>query len=269
MKTLRLIIGVVLLSILLWSLWLVSRLELEVSGRPTLSTSEFHPGIMQATLQILVYPNEAGRRERGIGTLVSFAGEDLVVTHNHWDFLGDLSKVEILDAKDNYLVGISASEFKSLVRYRDRGTLIFAAPDRLQASPAGLGNLEELRVGDVVTVVHQASENDDPLDLLLAEVRAIDDFNGLPVVQFVPVDGQEIKPGDSGGGVWTKGRFIGNTWGMYFQKDKWFLPGSQEIQISNVAQMPVYFLELMRTTQSSYQLEEQGGNPTDLKKDLP
>lgn len=269
MKTLRLILGVLLLSILLWSLWLAGKLELEVSGRPTLSTSEFHPGIMQATLQILVYPNEGGRRERGIGTLVSFAGEDLVVTHNHWDFLGDLRKVEILDAKDNLLMAISALEFKNLIRYGDRGTLIFSAPDGLQASPARLGNLEERRVGDVITVVHQASDNDDPLELLRAEVRAIDDFNGLPVIRFIPLDGREIKPGDSGGGVWLAGRFIGNTWGMYFQEDKWFLPRSQEMQITNVAQLPFYFLELMRTTQSSYQSEEQGENLTDLKKDRP
>lgn len=268
MRAFRLIPGVILFSILFWNLLPGGKL-LNVNGKAQLSANNFHRRILQATLQILVYPYEGETRERGIGTLISLAGEDLVLTHNHWDFLRDLRKVEILDAKGDLLVEIDATAFKDLVRYSDRGTLIFTAPVGLRAVAANLGRLQDLRAGDIITVVHQASHSVVPLDLLQAEVRTIDDYNGLPVVRFVPLDGQEIKPGDSGGGVWFEGQLIGNTWGMYFQKDKWFLPGSQEIQFSNVAQLPMYFLELFDASQTSLQTEEEPGSMTEVKIDLP
>lgn len=269
MKTFRLILGVTLFSISFWSSLPEGNLISDVSGKVQTSTDNFHLAILQASMQILVHSKEGDSRERGIGTLISYAEEDLILTHNHWDFFGDLGKVEILDAKDNLLAEIKAKDLKDLVRYSDRGTLIFAAPPGILASPATLGSPQELSVGDIITVVHQATDSDVPLDQLPAEIRAIDDYNGLPVFRFVPVDGQIIKPGDSGGGVWHEGQLIGNIWGIYFQKDKWFIPGSQEVQISNVAQLPIHFLELMQASQSLFPREEESESLNHLKNDRP
>lgn len=268
-KRFGLILGVILFSNLFWDLLPVGDSMTKVSGKTQTSANNFDQAILQSSLQILVYPEDGVTRERGIGTLISMASQDLIVTHNHWDLLGELGKVEILDAKDNLLVEISAMDFKVLVRYSDRGNLIFAAPPGLQASLASLGNPQDLRVGDVITVVHQASGSQAPLDLMPAEIRAIEHYNGLPIFRFVSVDGQEIKPGDSGGGVWYEGQLIGNTWGMYFQEDNWFVPGSGEVQISNVAQLPIHFLELVQASRPSFQVEEDSRRLDHLKRDLP
>lgn len=47
---------------------------------------------------------------------------------------------------------------------------------------------------------------------MAAEVLAIESHNNIPLLSLRSLHGQTIEPGDSGGGVWLDGRFVGNLW---------------------------------------------------------
>ncbi|MEM7802020.1 MAG: hypothetical protein AAF633_22690, partial [Chloroflexota bacterium] len=72
-------------------------------------------------------------RNEGLGTVVSYADERLIVTHNHWAVLesGTPDIIRFFDAYGQPLLELSGNEFMSLVRYTDSGTMIFKAPNGL------------------------------------------------------------------------------------------------------------------------------------------
>jgi hypothetical protein len=94
----------------------------------------------------------------GIGTLVEYQGETFLVTHNHWgDMLQDQNLIELRDGDNRMIKPIYASEFKSLVVYRDAGTLVLRAPAGLAGvlTPASLDNGPQLKPGDTVQVAQR------------------------------------------------------------------------------------------------------------------
>jgi hypothetical protein len=233
------------------------------------SSGSFDQRILKSTLQILVYPQEGELRERGFGTLVTLAGEPMVLTHDHWDYLHELDKVQILNSDNKLVVELSMSEFTDLIRYRDRGTLIFAAPDLPGLVPARISQTHHLSVGDRIMVVHRDSSGQKRPSFLSAQVHSIDTYNGLPVIRFSSPDEEMIRQGDSGGGVWYQGQLVANTWGMYVQEQAGFLSAGQTTQTSIAALVPGNYLDLIAQNQETSRLATQSPMPDDLGKIAP
>jgi hypothetical protein len=233
------------------------------------SSAEIDPRILESTLQILVYPQEGELRERGFGTLITLADEPMILTHDHWDYLHELDKVQILNSGNKLLVELSTSEFTNLIRYRDRGTLIFEAPDLPGLVPARISQTHHLSVGDRITVVHRDSSGQKRPSFLSAQVHSVDTYNGLPVIRFSSPDEEMIRQGDSGGGVWYQGQLVANTWGMYVQEQAGFLSAGQTTQTSIAALVPGNYLDLIAQNQETSQPGAQSAIPDNLEKMAP
>ncbi len=192
--------------------------------------------ILEATIYLVAYPkrgsaasNNRGsppqtsgvkgtliERARGIGSVVTYRGHVLIVTHDHWRWrAAELDRIELRDAQDNLLLALKAEAFERLIRYRDGGTLILEAPGLLFSSgvtPAGLDHAATLAPGRTVYVAHRRQADRRPIDLQPMTVDSIDDDDGRPVLYLRGSGGQALAGGDSGGGVWVDGRLAGNIW---------------------------------------------------------
>jgi hypothetical protein len=72
-------------------------------------------------------------------------------------------------------------------------------------------DLLQLKAGDVVTVAqHEGLEQ--KVVLVEAEVDAVTTYRGVPVYRLKDLEGKPAQKGDSGGGIWHKGKFVGNLW---------------------------------------------------------
>jgi len=188
------------------------------ASHPISGIDHYGQEILDATIQIsivisIIDETSSVNKIRGIGlgSLVNHKGQTLLVTHNHWgEFLQDAAEVEISDASHRMLRKISGSEFISLVRYQDAGTLIIEAPDGLWRHPSARDS--QIQVGDAVLVAYRQTAGGDQVTLLESVVDSIITVQGLPVYKLVSRDGHPIRNGDSGGGVWHKGELVGNMW---------------------------------------------------------
>ena len=147
--------------------------------------------ILQATIQIALYEFDEGagveKGGRGLGTLVRQHNQTLIVTHDHWTHLNaNLREAEFRNARGDLLLAVSGSAFLGMIRYRDGGTMVLAAPAELAAlapvavAPAGTRN------GDIAWVTRRN--------------------------RLRGADGAVVIPGDSGGGIWFNGQLQGNLW---------------------------------------------------------
>ena len=194
--------------------------------------------ILQATVQItmieiqwheqtVVYRDESQQTlalrstrhmDKGIGTLLSYRDETLLISHNHWSQLTSMSVPDLVqfhDADGRFLVEMPGVTFSRLILFRAGGTLIMRAPPALTAqlpNAAAVGHVASLIPGDIVFVAHRQANQNDKVVLMAAEVLAIESRNKMPLLSLRSLNGQAIEPGDSGGGVWVDGRFIGNLW---------------------------------------------------------
>jgi hypothetical protein len=103
--------------------------------------------IMEATIQIFMYPSESiealgvdqqnlslnealsktnieYRYELGLGTLVSHNGGIILITHDHWGLLDRIGVVQFRNAAGDPLLELDGLTFKNLIRYQDGGTMI-------------------------------------------------------------------------------------------------------------------------------------------------
>ena len=194
----------------------------KLAGSDQANSIEEHEQIWNATLQIkmeIPHPDKdrggAVLRAKGLGSLVQCGGETLLVTHNHWgEFLQDTAAIEFRDGGNQLLKVISGFEFKKLVRYQDAGTLVLQAPDgiALQAATACVGNANGLQPGEVVFLAYRQTPDLKNVALLKATVEEVFTFQGLPAYTLRSLNGEPIKCGDSGGGVWHEGQLVGNLW---------------------------------------------------------
>lgn len=242
MKTLCTVLGSILFGLFLWNSFLRPHTKEATATQLNASWGEFHQKIADATMQILIYPQSGELHERGLGSLVQISRETMILTHAHWDYLADIAKALIVNSENQLLVELSGSEFQNLIRYRDRGTLILSAPAELQGRSAELGDGMDLQVGFLVDIVQRNSVERYQVDVVRAKVISLDSYNGLPVIRYRIIDGEEIRPGDSGGGLWYRGELMGNTWGMYVDESRRLLAGGEIIQTSIAAQFPFNFL---------------------------
>ena len=192
--------------------------------------------ILAATLQIIAFPaqqpDDNGQTvyERGLASLIQVESEILLVSHDHWNFLADIARVQFLDADSSLLAEISGDEFRSLIRYHDQGSLLLDTPAELDPAylallasrsgqptahpilPGRLADLQTLQVGQIVSIAYRVGENRSQVGTKQAAVVELFEVEGLPAFRLQSLDGSVIMPGDSGGGIWLDGQLVGNMW---------------------------------------------------------
>lgn len=182
---------------------------------------------------------------QGLGTLVRWQGEKVIVTHNHWgEMLQAAEYVTIHDAHGMRLLKVALNEFTSLVRYSDPGTLVLDVPAGLPAEAANLGEDAPVVSGDILNVVRQDPHNPNQLIVAQARMLRIKDYKGQPVYKLAILDNTVIIPGDSGGGNWLNGKLVGNTWASYIDTLK--LPNAPETSL--VAPLPLGYFQSEETS---------------------
>ena len=195
-------------------------------------TAEQEALILASTIQIAMFesPQPGGniRGERGLGTLVAYGEEPLIVTHDHWlHLMSTLDTVELRSATGQLLVTLSAQEFRALIVYRDGGVLVFLPPLGLDVRvPATLGM--PTGEGSTVWVVRRApATNRTSVEVIPATVMAVESAGRSAKLWLRSQDGSTIIPGDSGGGVWVEGKLVANLWAFgvkttHFFWNNWF-----------------------------------------------
>ena len=202
-----------------------SYVTVRAGSPPAGPDDETERAIRRSTLQIALYEFDNGRGVevggRGLATLVRRDGQRLIVTHDHWTHLNaNLREVELRDAQGNLLLTLPAATFRALIRHRDGGTLVMAAPPELANVPAATiadtSATESVRAGNVVWVVRRAAGPDGPdtagIDVVGAHVERAETANARPRLWLRGADDAAVLPGDSGGGVWLGTQLIGATW---------------------------------------------------------
>jgi hypothetical protein len=153
----------------------------------------------------------AFKSKDGLGTMVNMNGETVIVTHDHWTFQDKLKMARFYDAGGVLLEEMDSDEFHQLIRYRDGGTMILALPTQLEA-PAVIGNARIVQPEDVVLIAYKTPKSS-RLDVLEMRVTNVYKHHGRNVFALVSPDGEVVNHGNSGGGVWYRGKLVGNMWG--------------------------------------------------------
>jgi hypothetical protein len=150
----------------------------------------------------------------GVGSLIEYQGEILLVTHNHWRTLQDATLVKFYDA-DNHLVKVIIQQrFVESIVYADAGTLILRPPQEVidQLAPVSVQEIPRVAAGETVDIVYRENPSREKVALKQAVVDEITIYENEPVYKLRSLDGEPIQPGDSGGGIWHDGCLVGNNW---------------------------------------------------------
>lgn len=150
----------------------------------------------------------------GVGSLIQYQGETLLVTHNHWRTLQDATLVKFFDADNNLLKVIIKQRFIESIIYADAGTLIIRPPQEVidPLVPVSVQEIPQVAAGETVEIVYRENPNRETAAIKLAVVESIATYQDEPVYKLRSLDGQSIQPGDSGGGIWHDGCLVGNNW---------------------------------------------------------
>jgi hypothetical protein len=130
--------------------------------------------------------------------------------------LQDTNILELHDAANHKIRSISGFEFKNLIVYQDPGTLVLRAPYGLTdaLTPVDVDHQPQLRPGDIVQVAHRGGSNRDNVEILDAVLEEITVSGVTPLYKLRFPDGPLLSHGDSGGGIWSGGILVGNTWSI-------------------------------------------------------
>jgi hypothetical protein len=151
----------------------------------------------------------------GIGSLIEYHGEILLVTHNHWHkVLEDTSLVKFYDADNHLLKTIIGTQWRDLIVHADPGTLVLRPPQELldPLDPVSLQAVPQVTSGEMVEIVYRENPSRETAGILEAVVEEVTIYKDQPVYKLRTLDGQAIQPGDSGGGIWYQGCLVGNNW---------------------------------------------------------
>ena len=181
----------------------------------------------------------------GLGTLAHQDGELVIVTHDHWPLLtADLRRVEFHNVEHELLLQLNGEQFIQLVRYRDGGTMVLTAPDKvvghLTAVPLGRGN--SAAIGDTVILAYRQPDGGE-VGAAVMLVQKESAYKGQPVYRLVSLNGEVVSEGNSGGGVIFGGQLIGNMWGTILTEEVSIMTGRgtgspQQTSFSVVSQLP-------------------------------
>jgi len=189
----------------------------EAAAPPALDPAR-NQRILQATIQIALYEYDEGQGievgGRGLGTLVRHNGQTLIVTHDHWTHLNtNLREAEFRNARGDLLLTVPANTLLNLIRYRDGGTMILAAPAELAAMAPVALDPAVASAGQVAWVARRARhDGGNSVEVVAAHVETVEAEAGLPRLRLRGAGGAVVIPGDSGGGIWYDGQLQGNLW---------------------------------------------------------
>ena len=162
----------------------------------------------------------------GMGSLIRRHDEILLVTHNHWGkLLQDVSIIEFRNADDQLIIPILGYEFMEWVISQDPGTLVLRLPKEFidyidPSAPISMDAIPLIAAGENVDVVYRQGSTQEKVSIFQAVVEEIVIHKGFPAIQLRSLDGQPIKQGDSGGGIWYKGALVGNNWFTMIEKSE-------------------------------------------------
>lgn len=143
----------------------------------------------------------------GLGTVVQTGSGKYLVTHDHYAQLdAGRATVIITDylGKETLLDIIA---FRGSIRYRNNGVLILDAPPGLPEGVA-TGDGEQVPPGATVQVVYRQAETG-TLSVVPAVVETWIDYQGIPSYQVRNLNGEIVRKGNSGGGVFYEGKLVG------------------------------------------------------------
>jgi hypothetical protein len=163
----------------------------------------------------------------GLGTLVADWNGTYIVTHDHWSLLDrESGLVQLGNASGEQVLEIELATLKNLIRYRDGGTLVFDAPAELASTdnltPAMISTTgsQELEYGDPFLLAHRQRDGRGGVSIMKVSLERTGYKLGQPTIRLQTPDGQSIIGGDSGGGVWLKGKLVGNMWTTIMMENK-------------------------------------------------
>lgn len=157
----------------------------------------------------------------GLGTMAIQGEKMFLVTHDHWPLLtADLQRVEFHNANHEPLLQLEGEQFIQLIRYRDGGTIVLAAPDQLvgRLTAVPLGNSASVHRSDIVTIAHRQPW-DGQIGVALMQVQKELIYKGQPVYRLNSLQGEAVVEGNSGGGVLFHGQLVGNVWGAILTEE--------------------------------------------------
>jgi len=266
MRKIRLVLLGVVLAVL--GLCFYPILTVHAVDHPSTGLSRMEQSVLGQTVQISLFLMGGDYYERGLGTVVSYKGERLLVTHNHWTFLRNLDRVEFRNAKGQLLMELDQQEFKRLILYTQPGTLILKAPAKLKSFLVELGVVENAQAGDMVTVVYRKGSDRNQLGIFQAKIQAITPFEKDAAYKFAALNGEKLLHGDSGGGIWLDGQFVGNLWAVENNtRSKLFFWMTS--QMGYAAQFPSSFSQLMEMSDSATQSNPGVGNGKHGEENVP
>jgi hypothetical protein len=227
---------------------------------PAIVEKKVEQQVLEATVRITMYApltddqgnpqyvRENGQRamqltvNEGLGTLARQGSDLLIITHDHWLLLTpDLRRVQFHNTADDLLLEVSGEQFLQLVRHRDGGTMVLAAPQVLAAGrvPVVMGESSSAGRDDIVYLAHRRP-HDGRVGVAAMLVQKTTVYNGQQVFRLTSLNGEVVLEGNSGGGILSNGLLVGNMWGTILVEDV-SGPGAnspQQTTFSLAAQLP-------------------------------
>jgi hypothetical protein len=141
-------------------------------------------------------------------------GESTIITHNHWGQLTDVGLIQFADASGTVLLSMTRFEFKKLILFQDGGSMILMTPDNLGIAPAAMGSFGQVAKGQTVPIARRKPGNMNKVEVVEARIELATDYEHQEAWKLQALNGDTLAPGDSGGGIWLNGQWIGNTWAI-------------------------------------------------------
>lgn len=151
----------------------------------------------------------------GLGTIVD---SNVIYTHDHSSLLSGyttgtmhdvLTKIEVFDADGKSLMTLGPESVRSYDTPGRMGILSFQESAIHLESIAEVGDHNALRPGSEIGQVVQARDDRDALEVLWGEFEEWYEY--IPEVFITTVN---LQGGDSGGGAFYHGRWVGSNWGL-------------------------------------------------------
>lgn len=185
--------------------------------------------ILEATVQITLYApllDETGQPKlieingqqqrqftigEGLGTLVSEGGRVVIVTHDHWTLLDDMTKATFADVHGKVLLTVTAVEFQQMIQYRDGGTMLLALANRPQGTAVLSSRQGMIGRDDVLLLAYRQPETMqvDVVPMLVDEMKL---YRERPSYYLHSLNNEVVVGGNSGGGLFVDGELVGNMW---------------------------------------------------------
>ena len=225
--------------------------EIQSTDRASASAGQ----IFEATVLIkMILPisgeaeEDAEVLENGMGTLVAIEGENYLITHNHWGtVLQELTKIELYDSNHRLLKLMFGYEFINLIRYQDDGTLILKSPPELgsRLTPAAADNSGDIQPGEIVRISYREAPSRDKAGVLEARVEEVFERGDVPAYRLRCLNGGFIQRGDSGGGIWHDGKYVGNMWITIVAVPAVDNPAGSESQPTDISYAALYPMNVL------------------------